>query len=34
MLNKDIFKEYNTENWVIEENLCYLLQGKTKTRIS
>lgn len=26
MLNKDIFKEYNTENWVIEENLCYLLQ--------
>ena len=26
MLNKDIFKEYNTENWAIEENLCYLLQ--------
>ena len=26
MLNKDVFKEYNTEQWVIEENLCYMLQ--------
>lgn len=26
MQNKDVFKEFGTEEWVIEENLCYLLQ--------
>jgi hypothetical protein len=26
MLNKEVFEKYGTENWVIEENLCYLLQ--------
>ena len=26
MLNKEVFEKYGAENWVIEENLCYLLQ--------
>ena len=26
MTNSEIFKQYNTEEWVIEENLCFLLQ--------
>lgn len=26
MTNEEVFKEYGTEKWVIEENLCYLLQ--------
>lgn len=26
MLNKEVFEKFGTENWVIEENLCYLLQ--------
>jgi len=27
MLNKDVFKEYGSEQWVIEQNLYFLLQG-------
>ena len=26
MLNREVFEKFGTENWVIEENLCYLLQ--------
>lgn len=26
MTNSEIFKQYNTEEWVIEQNLCFLLQ--------
>jgi hypothetical protein len=26
MLNKEVFEKFGMENWVIEENLCYLLQ--------
>ena len=26
MTNSEVFKEYNTEQWVIEQNLCLLLQ--------
>ena len=26
MLNKEVFEKFGSENWVIEENLCYLLQ--------
>jgi hypothetical protein len=26
MTNSEIFKEYNTEEWIIEQNLCFLLQ--------
>ena len=26
MKNADIFKEYSSEQWVIEQNLCYMLQ--------
>lgn len=26
MLNKEVFEKFGTEKWVIEENLCYLLQ--------
>ncbi len=26
MTNAEIFKQYNTEEWVIEQNLCFLLQ--------
>ena len=27
MTNQEVFKEYGSEQWVIEQNLCYLLQG-------
>lgn len=27
MTNAEVFKQYNTENWVIEQNLCFLLQA-------
>ncbi len=26
MLNKEVFEQFGSEQWVIEENLCYLLQ--------
>ena len=26
MLNSEVFEQYNTEQWVIEQNLCFLLQ--------
>ena len=26
MTNQEVFEEYNTEKWVIEQNLCFLLQ--------
>lgn len=26
MTNLEIFEQYNTEKWVIEQNLCFLLQ--------
>lgn len=26
MTNAEIFKQYGTERWVIEQNLCFLLQ--------
>lgn len=26
MTNKEVFEQYNTEQWVIEQDLCYLLQ--------
>ena len=26
MTNQEIFEQYNTEKWVIEQNLCFLLQ--------
>lgn len=26
MTNSELFKQYNTEQWVIEQNLCFLLQ--------
>ena len=26
MTNQEVFKQYGSENWVVEENLCYLLQ--------
>ena len=26
MTNKEVFEQYNTEQWVIEQNLCFLLQ--------
>ena len=26
MTNSEIFKQFNTEEWVIEQNLCLLLQ--------
>ena len=26
MLNKEVFEQYGTETWVIEQNLCFLLQ--------
>ncbi len=26
MTNSEVFKQYNTEKWVIEQNLCFLLQ--------
>lgn len=26
MTNAELFKEYGTEKWVIEQNLCFLLQ--------
>ena len=27
MTNAEIFEQYNTEKWVIEQNLCFLLQA-------
>ena len=27
MLNSEVFKQYHTEQWVIEQNLCFLLQA-------
>ena len=27
MKNAEVFKEYNTEEWVIEQNLCFLLHA-------
>ena len=26
MTNSEVFRQYNTEKWVIEETLCFLLQ--------
>ncbi len=26
MTNSEVFEQYNTEKWVIEQNLCFLLQ--------
>lgn len=26
MTNSEVFEQYNTERWVIEQNLCFLLQ--------
>lgn len=26
MTNKEVFEQYGSESWVVEENLCYLLQ--------
>lgn len=26
MTNAEVFEQYNTEEWVIEQNLCFLLQ--------
>ncbi len=26
MINSEVFEQYNTERWVIEQNLCFLLQ--------
>ncbi|MEE3344687.1 MAG: hypothetical protein VZS44_11375 [Bacilli bacterium] len=26
MTNQEVFEEYNTEKWVIEQNLCFMLQ--------
>lgn len=26
MLNKEVFEKFGSEQWIIEENLCYLLQ--------
>ena len=26
MTNQEIFEQYNTEKWVIEQNLCFTLQ--------
>ena len=26
MTNKEVFEQFGSEQWVIEENLCYLLQ--------
>ena len=26
MKNSEVFEQYNTERWVIEQNLCFLLQ--------
>ena len=27
MTNAEVFKEYGTEKWVIEQNLCFMLQA-------
>ena len=27
MTNQELFEQYNTEKWVIEQNLCFLLQA-------
>jgi len=27
MTNQEVFEQYGTEKWVIEQNLCFLLQG-------
>ena len=27
MINEEVFKNYGSEKWVIEQNLCFLLQG-------
>jgi hypothetical protein len=26
MINKEVFEQFGSEQWVIEENLCYLLR--------
>lgn len=26
MLNSEVFEQFGTEKWVVEQNLCYLLQ--------
>lgn len=26
MTNQELFEQYNTEKWVIEQNLCFMLQ--------
>ena len=26
MLNKEVFEQYSTEQWVIEQSLCFMLQ--------
>lgn len=31
MTNQEVFKEYGTEKWVIEQNLCFLLQTYWET---
>lgn len=27
MTNQELFEEYNSEKWVIEQNLCFMLQA-------
>lgn len=31
MTNLEVFEQYNTEKWVIEQNLCFLLQEYWET---
>lgn len=31
MTNSEVFKEYGTERWIIEQNLCFLLQEYWET---
>ena len=31
MTNQDVFKEYGSEKWIVEQNLCFLLQEYWET---
>ena len=31
MTNQEVFKEYGSEKWVVEQNLCFLLQEYWET---
>ena len=31
MTNQEVFKEYGSEKWIVEQNLCFLLQEYWET---